>query len=163
MEPSLWSLNWSRWGNIHCRAVGGNKEDSDQQPQVVMSVTSSAGRTSLSAAYVTSRHAGKMETQGNYFTKTTKRQINWNDHRDCNWIKLQWLSWGSIQTCCAIQVCCQLSFHSRTKPHIPLLCTATVMESCSNSEISKFFLEVYLITCNLSCNCLRALVLLSMA
>lgn len=52
--------------------MGGNKEDSDQQPQVIMSVTNSAGRASLSAAYATSSHAGKMETQGNYFTKTTE-------------------------------------------------------------------------------------------
>lgn len=98
--------------------------------------------------------------------KTTKiEEINWNagDHGECSWIKLQWLSWGSTQTRCAIQVCCQLSFHSKTKPYIPPLCTAMIMESCSNSEISKFFLEVYQHTCNLNCNCLRALVLLSVA
>lgn len=150
VEPSLWSSNWSRWGNIHCWAVGGNKEDRDQKPQVVMSVTRSAGRTShcllpksLLDMLERWKHKGRCWITSQ--RQQRQRQINWNscDHRECSWIKLQWLSWGSTQiTRCAIHVRCQLSFHSKTKPHIPLLCTAMVMESCSNLEIPKFFLEV---------------------
>lgn len=50
LNQAFLSLNWSRWGNIHCKGVGDSKVDSDYQPQVVMPVTSSAGRTWLSAA-----------------------------------------------------------------------------------------------------------------
>lgn len=50
LNQAFLSLNWSRWGNIHCKAVRDSKVDSDHQPQVVMPVTSSAGRTWLSAA-----------------------------------------------------------------------------------------------------------------